>query len=111
MGVCAKPNGISFPIDSLPTPAAFFPLSSYSTQSWPLPDHSFFNTSEPTVGWSQDFTFGEVVNCPVRTNAHTRACLTTLCDPPPLLHHNNLIPGPQNLCLSRNGKAKWVRFE
>ena len=71
-GVCAKQsaNGIQFPTDSLPTPAAFFPLSDYWAQSWPLGDKGFFNTSSTTVGWSQDQTFGNVVNCPVRHVAH-----------------------------------------
>ena len=80
MGVCAKQsaNGIQFPTDSLPTPAAFFPLSDYSAQSWPLGDKAFFNTSSTTVGWSQDQTFGNVVNCPVRCAAYSRARISLL---------------------------------
>jgi hypothetical protein len=46
-------------------PVAFFPLSNFSTQSWPLPELAFFNTSEQHVGWTTDNTFGSVVSCPV----------------------------------------------
>lgn len=72
VGVCALAEGIPFPVNQVPAPAAYFPLSNYSSTSWPLPQYGFFNSSnEEPVSWTDDFTFGEVVQCNVS---------------PPLLH-------------------------
>lgn len=66
VGVCAKPNGLQLPTDSIPVPALHFPLSSYTAASWPLPDQWFWNTSvDAPATWAQDSTFGTVVDCNV----------------------------------------------
>lgn len=76
VGVCAKPEGVYWPpywaIREMAVPAAYFPLTNYSTTSWPVPEYWFWNTTrEFKTEWVKDPVFGTVVECSVRLNTVT----------------------------------------
>jgi hypothetical protein len=50
----------------MPVPAAYFPLTNYSTTSWPVPEYWFWNTTkENKTEWVKDPVFGTAVQCSV----------------------------------------------
>ena len=49
-----------------PVPKAFFPLTSYNTNSWPLPNYAALNSSTNATDWVPDYQFGTALECSVR---------------------------------------------